>query len=218
MPAELPLSGLRITADGNELAVRAGEAHWQVDSGQLLLDFEVHPKGSSVRLLDERPRRESEAGASLATGRGRVGGSDRPATGREDAAGWFERGARLEDTQPVMAEAAYRRALACAPGFADAYLNLGCLLCDSGRGDEAIALYRRALQHVPDEPMLHFNLAIALEDEKRPGEALHCYERCLALSRDFSDAHYNAALLCEKLGYANRAIRHFSAVRRLQKR
>ena len=48
LPAELPLSGLRITAAGNELAVRAGDTQWQVDSGQLLLDFEVRPSGASV--------------------------------------------------------------------------------------------------------------------------------------------------------------------------
>lgn len=219
LPAELPLSGLRITAAGNEIAVRAGEARWQVDSGQLLLDFEVRPKGPGVRTLGEWPRREAEVGASPpAAGRGRGGDGEGPAPGQDEAAYWFERGAHLEDKQPVAAEAAYRRALAGAPSFADAYLNLGCLLCEAGRRDEAIALYRRALQHLPDEPLLHFNLAIALEDQKRPGEALHCYERCLVLARDFSDAHYNAALLCEQLGYANRAIKHFSAVRRLQKR
>jgi hypothetical protein len=38
------------------------------------------------------------------------------------------------------------------------------------------------------------------------------------LSADFSDAHYNAALLCEQLGQPSKAIKHFSAVRRLQKR
>ena len=43
LPSELPLSGLRITAAGKELAVRTGDTQWQVDSGQLLLDFEVRP-------------------------------------------------------------------------------------------------------------------------------------------------------------------------------
>src|SRR5207344_1945193 len=36
LPDELPLTGLRITAVGSEIAVRDGAAQWQVDSGQLL--------------------------------------------------------------------------------------------------------------------------------------------------------------------------------------
>ena len=53
LPSELPLSGLRITAAGNELAVRAGDAQWQVDSGQLLLDFEVRPVGRECQGVEQ---------------------------------------------------------------------------------------------------------------------------------------------------------------------
>jgi len=216
LPSELPLSGLRITAAGNELAVRTGDAQWQVDSGQLLLDFEVRPSGASVRVLS-KPRVPSEI---VPASPGRTSGDERAdgAAGREDAARWFERGTRLEDDNPSEAEAAYRKALASAPAFADAYLNLGCLLADAGRGAEATRLYRTALEHCPDEPWLYFNLAIVLEDQGKPAEALACYEMCLELSGDFSDAHYNAALLYERLGQASKAIKHMSAVRRLQKR
>jgi hypothetical protein len=215
LPSELPLSGLRITAAGNELAVRTGDAQWQVDSGQLLLDFEVRPSGASVRVLS-KPRVPSEI---VPASPGRASGDEADsAAAREEAARWFERGTRLEDDHPSEAEAAYRKALASAPAFADAYFNLGCLLADAGRGAEAMRLYRTALEHCPEEPWLYFNLAIVLEDQGKPAEALTCYERCLELSRDFSDAHYNAALLYERLGQASKAIKHMSAVRRLQKR
>src|SRR5690606_27865063 len=40
LPEEVPLTGLRITAVGNEIAVKEGERQWHPDSGQLLLDFE----------------------------------------------------------------------------------------------------------------------------------------------------------------------------------
>jgi tetratricopeptide (TPR) repeat protein len=213
LPAELPLSGLRITAAGNELAVRAGDTQWQVDSGQLLLDFEVRPAGASVSILSKPQSAQGAAAAPLPP----PPGSPNEKAGVDDPAYWFERGTELEASNRAAAEAAYRQALACAPAFADAYLNLGCLLCDAGRCAEAIALYRSALQHCPDEALLHFNLAIALEDRGKPAEALACYEKCLALSRDFSDAHYNAALLYEQLGQTSKAIKHFSAVRRLQK-
>jgi tetratricopeptide (TPR) repeat protein len=217
LPAELPLSGLRITAAGNELAVRTGDTQWQVDSGQLLLDFEVRPSGGSVSVLN-RPPAPQVAPVAAARIRGREAKSTGRAVRGDAADHWFERGTALESTRPAEAEEAYRKALACAPAFADAYLNLGCLLGDAGRGAEAVSLYRTALKHCPGEPWLHFNLAIALEDQGKGAEALNCYERCLELSTDFSDAHYNAALLCEQLGQTSKAIKHFSAVRRLQKR
>ena len=216
LPAELPLSGLRITAAGNELAVRAGDTQWQVDSGQLLLDFEVRPSGASVSVLS-RPQVSAEA-AFAPPGSARLESVLDEAVQGEDADYWFERGIELETSRPAEAEEAYRKALARAPALADAYLNLGCLLGNAGRGAEAVRLYRSALRHCPDEPWLYFNLAIALEDQGKPGEALACYEKCLELSADFSDAHYNAALLCEQLGQPSKAIKHFSAVRRLQKR
>jgi hypothetical protein len=217
LPAELPLSGLRITAAGKELAVRAGDTQWQVDSGQLLLDFEVRPSGASVSVLS-RPLVPAEATAAGPPSRGRRESVLDEAVQADGADYWFERGIELEASRPAEAEEAYRKALARAPALADAYLNLGCLLGNAGRGAEAVSLYRSALRHCPDEPWLHFNLAIALEDQGKPVEALACYERCLELSADFSDAHYNAALLCEQLGQPSKAIKHFSAVRRLQKR
>jgi tetratricopeptide (TPR) repeat protein len=204
LPAELPLSGLRITAAGNEIAVRSGNAQWDADSGQLLLDFELRPAGGAVGI------HEKSAGAKVAP--------DREDAGGRSAEHWFAEGSRLEQKDPRAAEAAYRNAIAAAPGSADAYLNLGCLLCDAGRCDEAAKLYRVALTHAPGEHLLHFNLAIALEDQRQYEDALASYEKCLELAPDFSDAHYNAALLCEQLGRANKAIKHFSAARRLEKR
>ena len=148
-----------------------------------------------------------------------AGGDRKSRKGEEndDSSYWFERGARLDGDDPAAAEAAYRNAIAAAPASADAYLNLGCLLCNAGRSDEAISLYRTALRHCPAEALLHFNLAIALEDRGNATAALACYEKSLQLSPDFSDAHYNAALVCEQLGQASKAIKHLSAVRRLQK-
>ena len=44
------------------------------------------------------------------------------------------------------AEASIRRALALAPGFTRALDNLGAMLKDQGRLNEAIAIYRQLLQ------------------------------------------------------------------------
>src|SRR4051794_32421673 len=40
MPGTRPLTGLQLSADGTDVVVRDGGARWQVESGQVLLDFE----------------------------------------------------------------------------------------------------------------------------------------------------------------------------------
>jgi tetratricopeptide (TPR) repeat protein len=195
LPAELPLTGLRITAVGNEVTVRDGRSQWQADNGQLVMDFELAPAAGKVAFLQ---RAVAPAPA-------------------EQAASWFSRGESLEASDRRGAEAAYRRALALDPAHADASLNLGALLCESHRCDEAVALYDEALRHRPDEALLHFNRAVALDDQGRSAEALASYHACLRLAPDFADAHYNAARLHQQLGDAKQAVRHFNAYRRLQR-
>jgi tetratricopeptide (TPR) repeat protein len=198
LPGELPLTGLRITAVGSEIAVKEGDTHWQADSGQLLIDFEVRPApAGNVAVLVKR------------------GPAAAPS---EDPADWFNRALQLEGRDPASAEAAYRRAIALAPEWADPYLNLGIVLCEAGRAAEAAALYRDALGHCPREALLHFNLAVALEDLREPAQALAHYEACIELAPRFADAHFNTARLHEQLGHATRAIRHYSEYRRLQRK
>ena len=201
LPGELPLAGLRITAVGSDVAVREGGAQWNVESGQLLFDFDVTGGGDTVRILNR-----SAAPAAAA--------SDRTPASGPDA--WFAQAVALEPRDPAAAEAAYRRAAAESLGCADAALNLGVMLCEAGRAADAVAVYRDALTHCPAEPLLHFNLAVALEDLDQPTEALAGYESCLRMAPDFSDAHYNAGRLAELLGQSSRAIRHYNAYRRLQ--
>jgi tetratricopeptide (TPR) repeat protein len=197
LPAELPLTGLRITAVGNDIAVRNGSTQWEAESGQLLMDFEVAPVRGAVAFLQHKPS---------------------PGATPRDADEWFVHAEELEEAKAhEEAEAAYRRALELAPAHADAWLNLGALLCEAHRCAEAVALYDQALAHCPDEPLLHFNRAIALEDQGRTREAIASYEACLRLSPDLADAHYNAARLHDQVGNAQKAVRHFSAYRRLQR-
>lgn len=195
LPGELPLTGLRITAVGGDVAVREGEHQWAADSGQLLIDFEVKPAQGSVQFLSAPPQ-----------------------AGGDDAGAWFERGVTLEADAPAQAEQAYREAIALAPDYVDPYLNLGVLLGDAGRVAEAAECYRHGLVQCPNEALLHFNLGVALEDLKQTADALRAYETCLRLAPTLADAHYNAARLHEESGHATQAIRHYSEYRRLQQR
>ncbi|HUP05759.1 MAG TPA: tetratricopeptide repeat protein [Caldimonas sp.] len=207
LPREMPLTGLRISAVGNEVAVHDGGARRGVESGQLLFDFDVPGPEAHVRVLvpsASPPTTPTQPAPS---------GDDHAA----DAQDWFLRGVRLEPADPARAETAYRRALELDPGCLDACLNLGVLLGDAGRTADAIEVYRAALAHAPRAPLLHYNLAVALDDAGRAAEALACYATCLQLDPTLADAHYNAARLHERLGHAAQAIRHYNAYRRLQR-
>ncbi len=198
LPETLPLTGLRITAVGADVAVRDRDGHWAADSGQLLMDFEVAPAhgGNSVAFLEH--------------------GTAAPEPD-DDADTWFQRGEALEASDPSGAERAYQEALARRPEFTDAYLNLGAMWCEAGRSDEAVGLYEHALALCPPSALVFYNRAVALEDQQRPGEAIASYERALALDASLADAHYNIGRLQEVLGNARGALRHFSAYRRLQR-
>ncbi|MBU1360982.1 MAG: tetratricopeptide repeat protein [Gammaproteobacteria bacterium] len=210
LPADVPVSGLRIMAAGNRIAVRAEGAEWEPDTGQLLMDLRVSGDAGSVSVL---ARRSSASSASSDS-------PDTPASPNDpeptDFVALFATAEALEESDPPAAEQAYRHLLALSPDHAHAYLNLGYMLCEAGRCEEAVALYDRAVVQCPDDPLVHYNRAVALEDLGRVPEALKSYERSLALQPDLADAHQNAALLYERAGDKQRAIRHFSAFRRLQ--
>ena len=204
LPAEMPFAGLRISAVGNDVTVKEGGSQWQAESGQLVMDFQFAPARGTVTFL-QRPATVSAAAQKVAAANDAI-----------DAA--FALGEALESTDRRAAEAAYRRVLALDPDHADAYLNLGALLCEARRCREAVALYDEALRRKPGEALLHFNRAVALEDQGRPMEAIAAYNASLQLQPDLADAHYNAARLHEQLGDAKNAVRHFSAYRRLERR
>ena len=194
LPQELPLTGLRITAIGADVAVRDRSGQWQADSGQLLMDFDVAPVAGSVVFL-------ARDGASAAS---------------PGAPAWFERGLALEATDPAAAEAAYRQALALAPQLEEAYLNLGAMFSDAGGFAELAALSDAAVKHCPASPLIHFNRGVAFDHLERLPEALASYEQSLALDPTLADAHYNLGRLREQIGDKRGALRHFSAYRRLQ--
>ncbi len=199
LPSEVPLTGLRISAVGSDVAVRQGDLQWDAESQQLLMDFDVTPSGKSGGAVTFIARPTSHAASAAG-----------PETDLAQAEA-------LEHSDPAAAVAAYRSVIHHAPDRIDAYLNLGALLYDAGRLDDALAVYEQGLQRAPREARLHYNRALALEDLGRANEALAAYEACIALADDFADAHFNAARLYEQLGRNQLALRHFSAYRRLQR-
>lgn len=197
LPDERSLSGVRIYADGRDVAVRQAGRAWQPETGQVLLSFDVD---ALAQLVDD-----------AVAARGQDVGDERSAVSRAA----FEAGVELEDTAPAEAAAAYRRAVELDPDLADAWINLGRLTHEAGDAKHAIALYREALARSPEDPVVHFNLALALEDTREDRAAACAYERALELDPSFADAHYNLASLREQQGRGADAVRHYHAYKQL---
>ncbi len=212
LPDGRALTGVRISAQGHQVVVRDGGELWNPESGQALFDFEV------AALAREATTRELRAFSS-----GGSSGSAAPAAADPDrepeAADWFARGEELEaEGSPAAvaaAMAAYRRAIAGEPGLADAHLNLGRLLHEQGKTEEAEQCYRQALAARPGDATAAFNLGVALQDRGRLDEAAAAYEAALALDSTLADAHYNLAGIYEQQGEREAAFRHLRTYRTL---
>lgn len=196
LPNEMPLSGLQVTAEGDEVVVREGKARREVDTGQYVLAFDVAVSDGQLALMERR----NEVPAQDDT--------------TED---WLSTALALEATDSRAAIDAYRRALKQDPESSAAWINLGRLLHEQGRHAEAQTTYREGLARCSTAECLYFNLGVLLEDLNQPEVAIEMYLRAVELDPDFADAHYNLARLFEQQRKPQHAIRHYANYRRLTK-
>jgi DNA-binding transcriptional MerR regulator len=220
---DLPLTSIRILADGDRAVAWDGSAPWQPDSGQFLLDF----NGGELLEQVTSPMTVGAAAehlmpAAFSHTEGTVLPADAPSvpgapieTSALSAEQWFHLGCEMESTSPLEARHAYLQAIAADPDCADAHLNLGRLDHEAGELGSAEARYRRALQCTPEDATAHYNLGVLLEDRDRPEEAILAYRQAIAHDPDAADAHYNLGLLLESHGRRSEAMRHLMAARRL---
>jgi len=192
LPERMPLSGLSIGAVADRVVVREGGNRWQADSGQYLLAFEGDPESGSLSVVEQK--------------------APAPAVASQD---WYAQGVALERGDRESALRAYDRAIVEDPSRLDARINLGRLLHESGRHDEAERAYRDALEACGRSPVILYKLGVLLEDAGRKAEAVEAYEEALHTDPSLADCHYNLALLYETLKKPREAIRHMSQYRRL---
>jgi tetratricopeptide (TPR) repeat protein len=95
---------------------------------------------------------------------------------------WYELAARLDGADPVIP------------------FNLGNVLDELGRPQEAEIAYRQALARSPGMADAWFNLGVLHENLGREDEALSSYERAFAIEPTYNDALHNAALLLMRRG------------------
>jgi Tfp pilus assembly protein PilF len=86
------------------------------------------------------------------------------------------------------------------PRNARAHTNLGIILMNQGREDEAIAHYRTALRVNPAYANAHYNLGRALAARGEADEAYRHYEMAVRARPDFSEAHNNLGNLLLRAG------------------
>ena len=201
VPAQMPLSGLRIDAVADRIVVREGNRRWQADSGQYLLAFDGDPAQGSLSVIEKKEY--------IARG------TPEAATPADDAPAWFARGEKLEASDAEAAIEAYARALAADAGMIEARVNLGRLLHEGKRFAQAERVYREAADHGVRDAVLLFNLGVLYEDMGRVAEGAAAYERALDVDPALADGHYNLALLYEQLGKPREALRHMTRYRTL---
>ncbi|HMU55033.1 MAG TPA: tetratricopeptide repeat protein [Nitrospira sp.] len=189
------LTSLKIYASGKRVVVWDGEARWQPDSGQFVLNFDTAQMLPAARFT---PRN------------GILAPSDA-------AHRWFDRAVALEEDSREEACRAYEEALRLHPGFVEAQINLGLLHHNAGNLIEAEARYREALKQDPTRALAHFNLGVVLEDQQKRKDALAAYEEAVRQAPDFREAHCNLAQLYETLGRRRDALRHYAAAKRLSR-
>ena len=205
LPDGVPLSGIKLAAEGQEILVDDGHVRWRPDSGQVVFDF-------------ARPARDD--GASV-TPLLRVRQPGKPANDDAEqltALELYERGCAIEESSPGEARELYRRALVRDPDYADAHVNLGRLLHEANEVHAALLHYRAALKARPQDPTAAFNVGVALEDLGLGAEAIEAYEKAIACDPNSADAHYNVARLLEQAGKPEIAIRHLLIYRQLTRR
>lgn len=195
LPEGLPLTGIRVSAVGSDVAVRTGPSQWDAVTGQLLLDFEVAEIKGDVVFLDSTPSRNNLA---------------------HQANEWYDLAEQLRTSDASGAECAYRKSIEISPQpFYAAYVDLSALLCErETRCDDALRVIE-ALSHFPEDAVLHFNRAVALDELGRLADAECSYLYCLELDPTYADAHHNLAILLERLGDTQGLVRHLNAYRRL---
>lgn len=115
LPASVPLSGLSITAVGDQIAVREGRQQWDTESRQYLLALEVVVEAGEVQMI-----------------------------ARDTSVADYEIAQDLEEEDPESAITAYQRCLEANTDHLEARINCGRLLHLAGKLTDAERIYRAA--------------------------------------------------------------------------
>jgi tetratricopeptide (TPR) repeat protein len=188
LPEQMPLSGLSISAVGDRVVVRDGKNHFQVDDGQYVLGLDVSVENGVLRVVEHKQKIEPEAAAAETAEDWFDKALPLEDTDPKAAQAAYEQAVKLDPTYSAAwinlgrllhtrhdekkAELVYRRALQECGADAVLLFNLGVVLDDLGKLDEAIDAYQRAITEDPTLADGHFNLARLYEAQGKEQHAL----------------------------------------------
>ena len=196
LPANRPMSAVRVQIVGDRVVVRDNSTSWEPESGQTVLDFSVRELGEKVAPLARASVQQALSAA-------------------ESADDLFQ--AALESEQigsNADAENAYRGVLEAEPAHVAARINFGRLRHIARDLPDAERHYRAALELDPNIRLRASTSASCsrIAARRRSNRAV---PRSRAARPRVADAHFNLARLYQQVGDEQAALRHFSRFRAL---
>jgi len=119
---------------------------------------------------------------------------------------YLDGNARFGQGQLAEAAACYHKAIALAPGLAEAHNNLGVVLERQGRRDDAAARYRQALALKPGYAEAHNNLGNVLAAGRHVDAAVAAFRASIAANPAYAEAWFNLANLQAGCGRGDDAV------------
>lgn len=184
----MPLSGLSISAIGDRVVVRDGKNHFQVDDGQYVLGLDVSVENGVIRVVEHKetsppPATVTETADDWfdkalrledADARAAQAAYERVVELEPDfVAAWINLGRLLHTRHDEKkAELVYRRGIQECGANPLLFFNLGVVLEDLGKIDDAIEAYQNALGEDPNMADGHFNLARLYEAQGKEQHAI----------------------------------------------
>jgi len=91
-----------------------------------------------------------------------------------------------------------------------AHNNLGYVLLEQGRSEEAIVHLHEAIRIKPGFAKVHNNLGIAFVQQGSKNDAVKSFNKALRIDSSFTEAHYNKANVLVNQGRLDEAVFHYS--------
>ena len=193
MEQKKSLSAVRIYADGTTVMARDDQHVWEVETGQINLDFSRGEIAGTVADIAEQHVQAAIAAEDL------------------DTDEWYNLGLDLDEVDPDKAPDAYKQSIRLDPKNADAHVNLGRLYQLRGDLKHAKRHYELALTARPGHQLAFYNLGTVFDELDETSKAADFYQQAPSIP----DAHYNLARIRELQGDEVSALRHMRAYRDL---
>ncbi len=166
---------------GEAVASSRGEPHWRVASAKLLLDLGRSEEAKGI-LVESGANAPGTATGCTLSGIASVQMGDR-----------------------AEALLLFRKALNLEPLHGDAHYNLGMMLLEERKLEEAVVHLQTAVKSNPSFALGHYNLAVATFMAGRPTDALSPIREAIRLEPDNADAYGFLSVILRELGDAEAA-------------